>query len=53
MTNLVILGPFQILLIIGIPVGIFFLGYSIGKKAGYIKRVKETEKKITKKDTDE
>lgn len=38
------MGPFQMLLIgILIPVGIFLLGFYLGKKAGYIKRVKETE----------
>lgn len=37
-------GPFQIILVLLVPVGIFFLGYLLGKKAGYIKRIKETEK---------
>ena len=36
-------GPFQILLLLLIPVGIFIFGFVMGKKAGYIKRVKETE----------
>ncbi len=39
------IGMPQILLLISIPVGIFLLGYYIGKKSGYIKRVKEEEKK--------
>jgi hypothetical protein len=38
------IGPVQIILVsIVVPVGIFLLGFSIGKKSGYIKRVKETE----------
>jgi len=37
-------GQDQIILVsIVVPVGIFLLGFSIGKKSGYIKRVKETE----------
>ncbi|GAA4241496.1 MULTISPECIES: hypothetical protein [Winogradskyella] len=42
MTSLMI-GPFQIILVLIVPVGIFLLGFFIGKKSGYIKRVKETE----------
>ncbi|RIA09189.1 hypothetical protein OE09_1018 [Flavobacteriaceae bacterium MAR_2010_72] len=38
------IGAAQVILIILVPVAIFFLGYSSGKKAGYIKRVKESEK---------
>ena len=38
-------GPFQLILLLLIPVGIFLLGYFLGKKSGYIKRIKETEKK--------
>ena len=37
------IGPFQIILVLIVPVGIFLLGFFIGKKSGYIKRVKETE----------
>lgn len=40
-------GPWQIIIILillGIILGgVFILGYSVGKKAGYIKRVKEIE----------
>ena len=42
MTSLMI-GPFQIILVLIVPVGIFLLGFFIGKKSGYIKRIKETE----------
>ncbi|WP_443632967.1 hypothetical protein ABXT64_10930 [Candidatus Marifrigoribacter sp. Uisw_064] len=42
MTSLMI-GPFQIILLLLVPVGIFLLGFFVGKKSGYIKRVKETE----------
>jgi Tfp pilus assembly protein PilO len=38
------IGAPQLVLILLIPVAIFFLGYYFGKKAGYLKRVKETEK---------
>jgi hypothetical protein len=31
-------------LILIVPVIFFFIGYSVGKKSGYIKRVKEQEK---------
>jgi hypothetical protein len=38
------IGPIQIILVsIIIPVGIFLIGFFVGKKVGYIKRVKETE----------
>ena len=40
-----VIGPMQIVLILLIPTIIFLIGYSFGKKAGYIKRVKETENK--------
>ncbi|MFC4634423.1 hypothetical protein ACFO3O_10925 [Dokdonia ponticola] len=39
-----IVGPFQLILLLLIPAGIFFLGFFLGKKSGYIKRIKETEK---------
>ncbi|MBW2937537.1 hypothetical protein KXJ69_05435 [Aureisphaera sp. CAU 1614] len=42
------IGPVQLLLVLLIPTGIFFLGFYFGKKAGYIKRVKETENRDTK-----
>jgi hypothetical protein len=35
-------GP-QLLLILLVPIGIFILGFYMGKKSGYIKRLKETE----------
>ncbi|WP_157514569.1 hypothetical protein [Christiangramia portivictoriae] len=38
------IGAPQVILIFLIPVAIFFLGYYFGKKAGYLKRIKETEK---------
>lgn len=38
-----IVGPFQIIIMMIIPGGIFLLGFLIGKKVGYTKRVKETE----------
>lgn len=45
-------GPWQIiilLILLGIVLtGVFILGYSIGKKAGYIKRVKEIESQMAK-----
>lgn len=37
------IGPMQVILVLLIPAIIFLIGYSFGKKAGYIKRVKETE----------
>jgi len=35
------IGPAQLILMISVPVGIFILGYTLGKKSGYIKRIKE------------
>ena len=35
-------GP-QLLLMLIVPIGIFILGFYMGKKSGYIKRLKETE----------
>ena len=40
-----VVGPFQVILILAVPVIIFAFGYMVGKKAGYIKRIKETESK--------
>lgn len=37
------LGPWQVIITLFIPILIFLLGYHFGKKAGYIKRVKEEE----------
>ncbi len=38
------IGPIQIILIFTIfPIGIFLLGFFLGKKSGYKKRAKETE----------
>jgi hypothetical protein len=37
------IGAFQIILILIVPIGIFLLGFTLGKKSGFIKRVKETE----------
>jgi hypothetical protein len=42
MISLMIGAP-QIILVLLVPVGIFLLGFFVGKKSGYIKRVKETE----------
>ncbi|SFI55431.1 hypothetical protein [Olleya namhaensis] len=39
------LGPIQLILMLIVPVGIFLLGFFLGKKSGYIKRVRETENK--------
>lgn len=39
-----IIGPWQ-LIILAVPIVTFILGYFIGKKVGYIKRVKETDTK--------
>lgn len=38
-----VIGAPQVILIVLIPIGIFFLGYFFGKKAGDLKRIKETE----------
>ncbi len=38
------MGLIQLTLIIIVPLGIFMLGYILGKKSGYIKRVKEENK---------
>lgn len=43
--NLAMIGPYQIILVLAVPVVIFFLGFFVGKKVGYINRVKEEEKK--------
>lgn len=40
-----IFGPWQLIVGLLIPAGIFLLGYYIGQKSGYIKRVRETERK--------
>ena len=48
MIALGVIGPAQILmisLIVIIPIIAFFIGYKIGQKSGYIKRVKEEENK--------
>ncbi|NQY29907.1 MAG: hypothetical protein HRT69_10585 [Flavobacteriaceae bacterium] len=39
------IGPLQLIFLLGIPTIIFITGYLFGKKAGYVKRVKETESK--------
>ena len=41
---LAVVGPWQFLIIF-VPILIFIFGYSMGKKAGYIKRLKEEESK--------
>lgn len=42
-----IIGPWQLLLgvlfVVGIPTIFYILGYKAGKKAGYLKRVRETD----------
>lgn len=45
MTYLGMIGPWQIIIILALPIAFFAVGYSFGKKAGYIKRVKEIESK--------
>ncbi|GGD29190.1 hypothetical protein GCM10011368_33980 [Hyunsoonleella pacifica] len=42
------IGPSQLILVLVVPVVIFLLGFFIGKKSGYIKRVKETENRNNK-----
>tara|TARA_B110000977_G_C11053617_1_gene483233 strand:+ start:494 stop:640 length:147 start_codon:yes stop_codon:yes gene_type:complete len=37
------IGIVQIILILIVPIGIFLFGFFIGKKSGYLKRIKETE----------
>lgn len=43
------IGVAEILLLLSIliiiPVVIFYIGFTFGKKAGYLKRIKETESK--------
>jgi len=41
--NTLMIGAPQLILVLIVPVGIFLLGFFIGKKSGYIKRIKETE----------
>ncbi len=38
-----LIGAPQIVLVLIVPVVIFLFGYMVGKKSGYIKRVRETE----------
>lgn len=38
-----VFGPWQLIVLLIIPVGIFLAGFFIGKSVGYAKRVKETE----------
>lgn len=38
-----VFGPWQLIVLLIIPVGIFLAGFFIGKNAGYVKRVRETE----------
>lgn len=38
-----VLGPWQLIVLLVIPAGIFLAGFFIGKNAGYLKRVRETE----------
>ncbi|WP_431160134.1 hypothetical protein [Flagellimonas beolgyonensis] len=40
---LAMIGPWQLFISLVLPFGIFMFGYFVGKKAGYIKRVKEEE----------
>lgn len=42
------IGVPQLILLSIVPIGIFILGYVLGKKAGYIKRVKEIENNTLK-----
>ncbi len=48
MIALGVIGPAQLIFIsifLFIPIIVFFIGYKIGQKSGYIKRVKEEENK--------
>ena len=38
-----VFGPWQAIVVLIVPVGIFLAGFFIGKNAGYLKRVRETE----------
>jgi Tfp pilus assembly protein PilO len=49
MSILNLIGAPQVILIVLIPIAIFYLGYFFGKKAGYIKRIKETEANLVPK----
>ena len=46
MIKLGIIGVPQLIVVfisLGIPVGLFFIGYHFGKKSGYLQRIKEEE----------
>ena len=46
MMTLGVIGPIQLIIILIIPIiVVFFIGYKIGQKSGYTKRVKEQENK--------
>ncbi len=38
------IGPVQIILVLLIPIGLFLLGFYLGKKSGYLKKIKEIDK---------
>jgi len=42
------IGGAQLLIMLIVPIGIFILGFYMGKKSGYIKRLKETENQENK-----
>ncbi len=46
MMTLGVIGPIQLIIILIIPIiVVVFIGYKIGQKSGYIKRVREEENK--------
>jgi len=38
-----VFGPWQLIVLLVIPAGIFLAGYFIGRNVGYMKRIRETE----------
>ncbi|MFK7783720.1 MAG: hypothetical protein AB8B56_01320 [Crocinitomicaceae bacterium] len=38
-----VFGPWQLIVLLIVPAGIFLAGYFIGRNAGYMKHVRETE----------
>jgi len=39
-----VFGPWQVIALLLLPAGFFLAGFFIGKNAGYMKRVRETDK---------
>jgi F0F1-type ATP synthase assembly protein I len=40
-----VFGPWQLIVVLVIPVGIFLAGFFIGRNVGYLRRVREMENK--------